>query len=186
MVIANSRERLWIALDNQTKVLQKIIADGLAETTKPRDRLAIFKTLGEISEELSEKLQTLNQDSKVEMQGLPTVVFRMGKITDSYHSRFLCLIIRSKKKGWTADSQTTSLDIPIQKHLKYVYRGLRIAFLKHHVPHIFSFHIPPQQLFNARFPYPRPRRFESFWTVRNGNVYVSISIDVRHSIVIII
>ena len=46
MVIANRRERLWIALDNQTKVLQKIIADGLAETTKPRDRLASFKTFG--------------------------------------------------------------------------------------------------------------------------------------------
>lgn len=79
MVIASRRERLWMALDNQTKVLQKIIADGLAETTKPRDRLAIFKTLGEISEELSGKLQTLNQDDKGEMQGLPTVVFRMGK-----------------------------------------------------------------------------------------------------------
>ena len=68
-----------MALDNQTKVLQKIISDGLAETTKPRDRLAIFKTLGEISEELSEKLQLCNQDDKVDAQGLPTIVFRKAQ-----------------------------------------------------------------------------------------------------------
>jgi ACT domain-containing protein len=58
MVIANDRVNLWTILANQVNILQKLIEDGLADTTKPKDRLAIYKALGEMLEKLSQKLLT--------------------------------------------------------------------------------------------------------------------------------
>jgi hypothetical protein len=62
MVIANIRENLWMILVNQTRLLHKIIEDGLAVTTKPRERLAIYKTLGERLDKLSQALQMGSHD----------------------------------------------------------------------------------------------------------------------------
>jgi hypothetical protein len=54
MVLANNRENLLIILVNKSNILQKLIDAGLSEKTKPKDRLAIYKALGE-------KLDTLSQ-----------------------------------------------------------------------------------------------------------------------------
>lgn len=62
MVVSNDRERLWMILVNQTKLLQKIIEDGMAETTKPRERLAIYKTLSAQVDKLSQTLQMSSRD----------------------------------------------------------------------------------------------------------------------------
>jgi ACT domain-containing protein len=57
MVTANHRERLWMILVNQANILQRLIDDGLAETTKPKDRLAIYKALGDMRDKLAQELQ---------------------------------------------------------------------------------------------------------------------------------
>jgi hypothetical protein len=44
-------------LVHQTELLEKVIEDGLAETTKPKERLAIYKALGAKLEKLSQSLQ---------------------------------------------------------------------------------------------------------------------------------
>lgn len=61
MVDVSALERLYLILLNQTKILQKIIEDGLADTTKPRDRLAIYKTL---SEQLDKLMESLPSESR--------------------------------------------------------------------------------------------------------------------------
>ena len=62
MVVANSRENLWMILANQTMLLQKVIEDGLADKTKPRERLAIYKALGENLDKLSQALRMSSHD----------------------------------------------------------------------------------------------------------------------------
>ena len=57
VVAANAREQLGLILLSQTAILQKLIEDGLADTTKPRDRLMIYKALHSILEELTRSLQ---------------------------------------------------------------------------------------------------------------------------------
>lgn len=78
MVVANSRENLWMILVNQTNLLQRIIEDGLSETTKPRERLAIYKTLGERLEKLSQALQVNNYDTAFATEILKGPVLRPG------------------------------------------------------------------------------------------------------------
>jgi hypothetical protein len=46
-----------LILENQTKVLEGVIQDGLATTTKPRERVAIYKYLKQRTDELMEALQ---------------------------------------------------------------------------------------------------------------------------------
>jgi hypothetical protein len=76
MVVANSRENLWMILINQTKLLQKIIEDGMAATTKPRERLAIYKALGEKLDKLSQDLHAYSHDDAFAAEFLngPTLV----------------------------------------------------------------------------------------------------------------
>jgi hypothetical protein len=76
MVVANSRENLWMILVNQNMLLQKIIEDGLTATTKPRERLAIYKALGERLEKLSQALQMSSHDDAFATEFLkgPTLV----------------------------------------------------------------------------------------------------------------
>ena len=78
MVVANSRENLLMILDKQTELLEKIIEDGLAETTKPKERLAIYKALGERLEKLSQTLQTSNQDDTFTADYLKGPMIRKG------------------------------------------------------------------------------------------------------------
>jgi len=61
IIAANARERLGLILLNQTAILQKLIEDGLADTTKPGDRLTIYKALHSMLEELTRSLQVDSQ-----------------------------------------------------------------------------------------------------------------------------
>ena len=61
IIAANARERLGLILLNQTAILQKLIEDGLADTTKPKDRLTIYKALHSMLEELTRSLQVDSQ-----------------------------------------------------------------------------------------------------------------------------
>jgi len=76
MVVANSRENLWMILANQTHILQKIIEDAMDEKTKPRERLAIYKALGEKVDKLSETLRMSNYDNEfvAELLKGPTLI----------------------------------------------------------------------------------------------------------------
>jgi hypothetical protein len=78
MVVANEREQLWMILVRYTNILQKMIEDGLADTTKPRDRLAILKTLDEMRDKLVEKLQVGRQDDAFTSEVLRGPVLRKG------------------------------------------------------------------------------------------------------------
>ena len=60
MVNANAREQLAMILFSKTEILRKIIDDALAEDTKPRERLAIYKALDELSNSLSQNMITEN------------------------------------------------------------------------------------------------------------------------------
>ena len=64
IIAANARERLGLILLNQTAILQKLIKDGLADTTKPRDRLTIYKALHSMLEELARSLQVESQSER--------------------------------------------------------------------------------------------------------------------------
>ena len=55
---------LGIILLNQTAILHKLIEDGLADTTKPGDRLTIYKALHSILEELPRSLQVESQSER--------------------------------------------------------------------------------------------------------------------------
>ena len=61
IIAANARERLGLILLNQTAILQKLIEDGLADTTRPGDRLTIYKALHSMLEELTRSLQVESQ-----------------------------------------------------------------------------------------------------------------------------
>ena len=47
-------EQFALILANQVAILERVIQDGLADTTKPRQRLAIYKELVKRSDELME------------------------------------------------------------------------------------------------------------------------------------
>ena len=53
-----------LILENQTKVLEGIIQDGLATTTKPRERLAIYKYMVQRTDELMQRLQVSRMDDQ--------------------------------------------------------------------------------------------------------------------------
>ena len=61
MVTANAREQLGIILIHKNQILQKIIQDGLSDETAPRDRLAIYRGLSELVDNLSQNLQIESQ-----------------------------------------------------------------------------------------------------------------------------
>ena len=60
IIEANAQQQLGLILSYKTEILQKVISDGLADTTKPKDRLAIYKTLNELLDGLTQSLQIDN------------------------------------------------------------------------------------------------------------------------------
>jgi hypothetical protein len=54
MVDANDRHQFGLILSNNTHILKKVIEDAMSEKTSPRDRLAIYKTLSELGEGISQ------------------------------------------------------------------------------------------------------------------------------------
>jgi ACT domain-containing protein len=62
--IAAGLQQLALLLENQTKVLERVIEEGLADTTKPRDRLAILKAITKLVDELQEDLHVNRRDGK--------------------------------------------------------------------------------------------------------------------------
>jgi hypothetical protein len=57
IIDASNREQLALILQNKMEIFEKIIQDGLSEKTSPRDRLAIYMKLTQLSDELMESLQ---------------------------------------------------------------------------------------------------------------------------------
>ena len=87
MVVANHRERLWMILVNQVNVLQKLIENGLSEKTKPKDRLAIYKALGEMQDKLAQELRVNSQDDEAVNENLRGPVLHLGKSRFSASSK---------------------------------------------------------------------------------------------------
>lgn len=65
IIEANKREQLGLILMSQNEILKKVIDAGLAEETKPRDRLAIFQKLNEIANTMTKSVET---ESDIERQ----------------------------------------------------------------------------------------------------------------------
>lgn len=59
-------QQFALILENQTKVLESVIQDGLATTTKPKERVAIYKYMKQRTDELMEALQ-INRSSDREV-----------------------------------------------------------------------------------------------------------------------
>lgn len=64
IIAANNREQLGLILMTKTEMLQKLIEDGLSNTTKPKDRLAIYLKLNELVDRLTDSLHIENQFEK--------------------------------------------------------------------------------------------------------------------------
>jgi hypothetical protein len=60
IIEANAQQQLGLILSHKTEILQKVISDGLADTTKPKDRLAIYMTLNELVDGLTQSLEIDN------------------------------------------------------------------------------------------------------------------------------
>ena len=60
IIEANAQQQLGFILSHKTEILQKVISDGLADTTKPKDRLAIYSALNKLLDELTQSLQIDN------------------------------------------------------------------------------------------------------------------------------
>jgi len=60
IIEANAQQQLGLILSHKTEILQKVISDGLADTTKPKDRLAIYSSLNKLLDELTQSLQIDN------------------------------------------------------------------------------------------------------------------------------
>ena len=57
IIEVHTQEQLGLILSRKTEFLLKLIDDGLSDSTKPRDRLAIFKALNELEEHYIQRLQ---------------------------------------------------------------------------------------------------------------------------------
>ncbi len=57
MVEANTHHQFGLILSHNNQILKKVIEDAFSEDTTPRDRLAIYKTLTEMGEKLSQEKQ---------------------------------------------------------------------------------------------------------------------------------
>jgi hypothetical protein len=64
MRIVSILQQLALILGNQPKVLECVIKEGLADTTKPRDRLAILKQVTKMRDELLEDFRVNSRDGK--------------------------------------------------------------------------------------------------------------------------
>jgi hypothetical protein len=64
MIAANAREQLALVLLSRRAILEKVVQDGLAENTSPRDRLQILKTLDALLDDLVNKLQVDKEEEE--------------------------------------------------------------------------------------------------------------------------
>jgi hypothetical protein len=64
IIDANNREQLGLILMTKTEMLRKLIEDGLSNTTKPKDRLAIYLKLNELVDRLTDSLHIESQFEK--------------------------------------------------------------------------------------------------------------------------
>jgi hypothetical protein len=65
IIEANNREQLGLILANKNEILRKVIDAGLADETKPKDRLANFMKLSELADGLT---KGLGIDNDIESQ----------------------------------------------------------------------------------------------------------------------
>ena len=64
IIDASNREQLGLILLSKTEMLRRIIEDGLSDSTKPKDRLAIYVKLNELVDRLTDTLHIESQLSK--------------------------------------------------------------------------------------------------------------------------
>ena len=76
MQMLASLEQFALILANQVAILERVIQDGLADTTKPIQRLAIYKGLVKRSDELMESLHVSRAQNMVDIDFLkgPTLI----------------------------------------------------------------------------------------------------------------
>ena len=60
MQMAAALEQFALILASRTEILERVIEDGLADTTKPRQRLAIYKELAKRGDELRQAVQAVS------------------------------------------------------------------------------------------------------------------------------
>ena len=82
MQLFTKAQQFALILESQTKVLERVIEDGLADTTSPRNRLAIYKELNKLMDELLEDLHINSRD------GADTADFLTGPKLVPAESRF--------------------------------------------------------------------------------------------------
>jgi len=86
IIDANNREQLGLILMSKTELLRRIIEDGLADATKPKDRLAIYSKMNQIEGELTQGLPIENEMEKRALEFLsqgPTRRMGISRITAS-------------------------------------------------------------------------------------------------------
>ncbi len=64
MRLASIMHQLALIFKNETKVLERVIEGGLADTTSPRHRLGIYKDITKLMDELLEDLHVNSRDGK--------------------------------------------------------------------------------------------------------------------------
>jgi hypothetical protein len=80
IIDANNREQLGLILMSKTVLLRNIIEDGLADDTKPKDRLAIYNKMNQLEGELTQSLDIESDIEKKAREFLMTgPVQRPGK-----------------------------------------------------------------------------------------------------------
>ena len=78
LVFVNSVENLWKILTTQAALMQKIIEDGLSDSTTPRERLAIHKTLMKRADKLARDLQMHSHAKEFAAEFLKGPTLRLG------------------------------------------------------------------------------------------------------------
>ena len=86
LVQLNARQQLGMILSHKTEILGKIIDDGMAEDTAPRDRLAIYKALNELDDKLNSAIETESQaaDFLNEFLQGPKLKWQESRLTTSH------------------------------------------------------------------------------------------------------
>ena len=74
----SEREQLAVILYSKVQILEKIIEDGLAEKTKPRDRIAIHKMLTELIDTLMARLNATRTDTTSIKELMTGPTLKMG------------------------------------------------------------------------------------------------------------
>jgi hypothetical protein len=81
---ANNREQLGLILLGKTEILRKVIEAGLADETKPKDRLAFYVKLNELVDDLTDTLHIdsqLRKDAHEFLKRGPQFVHAKSRLT---------------------------------------------------------------------------------------------------------